>query len=440
MGSSPLIFTLLLCLITVQGKVKSDAGDLKKDAPVKAKLNSDFKRLVKEREYGVYELTKKGDYVSIGETESLFDEIKTFCYIKRNLSVSAFWASAQLRLYIETTDYQVYLAPNVSTINQMVQASETAWFYSQLPWRSKVFKIDPFQDICVGVMTSHNYNIDLSIKSVDYMMLLATVAGIAIYWLSPKLCRNTFFHYTTGISAGIVLSLVILTYLIQKRMKVNVLGWVGVAYSLSVYFITRTWFNIKEYLTDQYFHWVVGYILLAGILSFMIMYRMGPPENPRTLNLIQWTMQAAGLGVIFMSSYHQPASMLLVILLVTWTGIPDSWKAMARTQYRKRFNKPKVKLLTEEEYNTQAMVETRKALEELRAYATSPQCSPWKTVSRLVSPKRFAEFIEGSPHVSEEEVMQYSHWDEVSEDEDEDDRITDDEEDDHANSSFDSAH
>jgi len=143
--------------------------------------------------------------------------------------------------------------------------------------------------------------------------------------------------------------------------------------------------------------------------------------------------------VIFMSSYHQPASMLLVILLVTWKGIPDSWKATVRTQYRKRFNKPKVKLLTEEEYNTQAMVETRKALEELRNYCVSPKCSPWKTVSRLASPKRFAEFIDGSPHVSEEEVMQYSHWDEVSEDEDEDDRITDDE-DDHANSSFDSAH
>ena len=40
--------------------------------------------------------------------------------------------------------------------------------------------------------------------------------------------------------------------------------------------------------------------------------------------------------------------------------------------------------------------------------------------------ERFAEFIEGSPHLTENEVMEYSHWEYNTDDEDED-RARDDE-------------
>ena len=33
---------------------------------------------------------------------------------------------------------------------------------------------------------------------------------------------------------------------------------------------------------------------------------------------------------------------------------------------------------------------------------------------------RFAEFMEGSPHITEDEVMEYSHWDAVETDDDDD--------------------
>ncbi|XP_007467859.1 PREDICTED: transmembrane protein 194A [Lipotes vexillifer] len=62
------------------------------------------------------------------------------------------------------------------------------------------------------------------------------------------------------------------------------------------------------------------------------------------------------------------------------------------------------RLLTEEEYRIQGEVETRKALEKLREYCNSPDCSAWKTVSRIQSPKRFADFVEGSFHLTPNEV------------------------------------
>jgi hypothetical protein len=36
------------------------------------------------------------------------------------------------------------------------------------------------------------------------------------------MCRNQFFHFTTGIGAGIVLSVLILTFLLQRKLKVGV--------------------------------------------------------------------------------------------------------------------------------------------------------------------------------------------------------------------------
>ncbi|NWV58801.1 NEMP1 protein, partial [Malurus elegans] len=62
------------------------------------------------------------------------------------------------------------------------------------------------------------------------------------------------------------------------------------------------------------------------------------------------------------------------------------------------------RLLTEEEYRLQGEVETRKALAELRSFCQSPDFSAWSTVSRIQSPKRFADFVGGASHVTPHEV------------------------------------
>ncbi|NXR18303.1 NEMP1 protein, partial [Cinclus mexicanus] len=62
------------------------------------------------------------------------------------------------------------------------------------------------------------------------------------------------------------------------------------------------------------------------------------------------------------------------------------------------------RLLTEEEFRLQGEVETRKALAELRSSCQSPEFSAWTTVSRIQSPKRFADFVGGASHVTPSEV------------------------------------
>ena len=87
---------------------------------------------------------------------------------------------------------------------------------------------------------------------------------------------------------------------------------------------------------------MVGYVLAAGLISFAVIYRMGPPSDHRTLNLITWSMQLVAVVMVFLSSYHQTASTALILLIVTWAAIPARLKSGVNTQIRKRFFKPKV--------------------------------------------------------------------------------------------------
>lgn len=65
------------------------------------------------------------------------------------------------------------------------------------------------------------------------------------------------------------------------------------------------------------------------------------------------------------------------------------------------------KLLTEDQYRKEAIVETNKALQGLQEYCSSPECNPWKTVLRLKDPIRFAKFMEGESHLSDDELKEH---------------------------------
>lgn len=50
---------------------------------------------------------------------------------------------------------------------------------------------------------------------------------------------------------------------------------------------------------------------------------------------------------------------------------------------------PKPRLLSEDEYHQQGVIETEKALESLRGYCSSPECNQWRTVIKLKDPLRY---------------------------------------------------
>ena len=69
----------------------------------------------------------------------------------------------------------------------------------------------------------------------------------------------------------------------------------------------------------QYF---VIYVFVAGVISFAVMYRFGPVENPRTFNLIQWSIQLVALILIALASQLPQLGFTFVMIVLTFYFLP----------------------------------------------------------------------------------------------------------------------
>jgi len=208
-----------------------------------------IKDMIKEDEgRGIYRLEHKNEIKQFPKVD--YEELKIFCHHGQVLSLGAFWSATEMRLNIANDNYNVYMANNISMVQKMHRDHQATWFYSSLPWKAKTLKFSPFERTCAGVLTREEFQISLQIYRVNYWQVLMTIGGVILFYYAPALCRNVFFHYTTGVAAGIFLSLVLISYLIQR--KFNLGHWVWATYSLSLYFMTSLWMNIKSYLIDNH--------------------------------------------------------------------------------------------------------------------------------------------------------------------------------------------
>lgn len=209
-------------------------------------------------------------------------------------------------------------------------------------------------------------------------------------------------------SVGIVASLLIIIFILSKFMPkkspiyiILVGGW-----SFSLYLIQLVFKNLQE-IWRCYWQYLLSYVLAVGFMSFAVCYKYGPLENERSINLLTWTLQLMGLCFMY-SSIQIPQIALAIVITALCTKnleYPIHWLYITYRKMCKAAEKTvPPRLLTEEEYRIQGEVETRKALEKLREYCNSPDCAAWKTVSRIQSPKRFADFVEGSFHLTPNEV------------------------------------
>ena len=69
---------------------------------------------------------------------------------------------------------------------------------------------------------------------------------------------------------------------------------------------------------------VIGYMIIAGLISFAVLYRMGPAHH-RTLALIQWTIQLVGLLLIATSSQLFHVSLLMVGVVLVYYNTSHSF-------------------------------------------------------------------------------------------------------------------
>ncbi|CAH1774196.1 unnamed protein product [Owenia fusiformis] len=334
-------------------------------------------------------------------------KLRIFCYKGGKIRLTRLWTNPMVKIKIADDQYEVFKGQNDSDVYRQYQASATSWF-NLMPWKTEAVNMKPFTNSCMGIATSLDYEIEFRIKVVDPWLVSYFIIGIILFLSAKRLSRNVLFYYGTGVSVGLCASLLIVVFIFSRLIpgkKPVVYTFLMGGWSVSLYFIQYLWENIQGIL-ETYSHFVIGYFLIAGLISFAICYWKGPIEDIRSRNLIKWTIQLSGLICMYNSMQIPEVSVFIMVTILIIHNFPYSVTYSIKTWWRRRFP-PKIRLLSEAEYIRQGDKETRKALEELKEYCRSPQCDAWKTISRLGTPQRFANWMEGDSHLTDDEILNY---------------------------------
>ncbi|XP_067614778.1 nuclear envelope integral membrane protein [Eurosta solidaginis] len=337
-------------------------------------------------------------------------EMRIYCYRGSSKKLINFFESVELQLEIERDEFTQYEGATPTEVRQHFDERQSLFSFNLFTQKRTRLHLPPFNQQCIGIDTELSYRVRLHQSRVDYFRLVQFGVGVSVFLFSGKLSHNKMFYYLTGIVLGICCSFMLLIWLSSKLMPRRPLmyGMMLGGWTLGFYIIQRLWENLHV-IFQIYRTYVVWYIFISGVVAFFFCYRIGPPKNQRSKNIIKWVLQIMAITLIYFASHYQEASATAAVITSLIHFFPHYILHKFRSAYRRFFPKQR-RLLTMEEYHEQSIIETAKALNDLRAYASSPDCKQWKIISKLSDPLRFASFVEGDSHLRDEETAAFESF------------------------------
>ncbi|XP_027721755.1 nuclear envelope integral membrane protein 2 isoform X1 [Vombatus ursinus] len=273
--------------------------------------------------------------------------------------------------------------------------------------------INPYKkSMCFYVKSAKKifaYTLRVNRNIVDAKLFLVFVIGIFLFFKAKTLSRSTVFYYSAGTVLGILMTLVFFLLFMRRYIpKYSTFGALMVGcWFASFYLVCQLMEEIK-WLWYENKTYILGYILTMGSISFAACYRHGPLVKERSINVLMWTLRLLSLVMVYFGVTTAQVAYAVMVLLISSQGLHYPFRAFfCMGRKVKEYYQSKrlvIKHITEEEYREQGEIETAKALQRLREFCHSADFPSWLTVSRLQSPKRFAEFVLGASHLSAEEV------------------------------------
>ncbi|XP_052740739.1 nuclear envelope integral membrane protein [Bicyclus anynana] len=346
------------------------------------------------------------------DIQSIKQTVDIYCYTGTPKNLFTLWQTVKFNIKVKNDEFSQYLGDNPEQVYKEYTEDSYGWEVINLFQRKshRSLSLDLFTPTCMAVNTKQKHNIELHVQRVDLWRVLMMASGLALIFASRSLSGNPVFFYLCGIFVGVSASFMVLVYYVSKLLPKKTLTYgilIG-GWTVGVYLFQQAWENVRS-LVSVYQSYLVWYTLLMGFVSFVVCYRVGPPRNQRSKNLVMWTLQIVGVLVTFFSSQYQEASAAIVIAALTAKYFPQSL-LLSILGYWHRCFPPKPRLLTNEEYYEQGARETKQALDSLRRYCSSPDCAQWSIMLKLSDSKRFASFVEGNSHLSDDEVMNYESY------------------------------
>ncbi|XP_057717513.1 nuclear envelope integral membrane protein 1 [Corythoichthys intestinalis] len=345
------------------------------------------------------------------------------------------WTRIQVRIWSSNV-FKVEMVQDEEELQQLERFSLWNWLQNLLRegHNETTINIHLFSNrTCFKIEPSDDDYTVKSIRKFDIYLFLVFLLGVLLFFFADSLSRSQVFFYSAGMGTGILASLIILFFILARLLPKKSPFFIFIigGWSFSVYAIQLVFRNLNVILRE---HWsmALGYMAVVGFISFTVCYRYGPVVNEKSINILSWTLQFFSLLLIYLGNQIQQVSLAIIVaaVLAKNLGYPVMLAVVIISKIRQyvECKPPKRRLLTMVEYRKQGEEETLRALEGLRNFCNSPECNAWKAVSRLQSPKRFADFIEGSSHLMANEAsmhaQEYGWKDFFDTDDDDDDEVT----------------
>ncbi|XP_016072174.1 PREDICTED: nuclear envelope integral membrane protein 2 isoform X2 [Miniopterus natalensis] len=161
--------------------------------------------------------------------------------------------------------------------------------------------ISPYgETVCFSVKPVRNYTIHVNRNIVDFRLFLVFVGGVFLFFYAKTLSQSPTFYYSSGTMLGILMTLVFLLLLVKRLIPKYSTFWalmVGCWFA-SVYVVCQLMENLK-WLWYENRIYVLGYVLVVGLLSFAVCYKHGPLVDERSTRLLMWTLQLLSLCLIY---------------------------------------------------------------------------------------------------------------------------------------------
>lgn len=348
--------------------------------------------------------------------ERHLEGFRIYCFEpKTNWPALKSFSSLYVKIEPSAKEYvpMLYFGQNYSEVEgQQKEKGLLGDFRAIAIWPQLRIRMSPLKESCLGVDSEMEYTLEGKMRAFDLLYVGMFIAGVIVFCCAPMFSRSVFFHYSSGVAIGVLASLLIIIYILSRFIpkKIGAVTFLIGGWSIVLYYIQRLADNA---LQSKYREYIALYFVIAGVISFAVCYWYGPVENERTMHILQYSLHTVGLLLIFSSVQHKPTAIAFIVILISITYFSGSnalrpwWPFSGLRRWWRRWNYPPVRLLSMEEYEEQGRIETEKALNELREYCNSPECNPWKMMSRVKSPERFSKFVLGEDHVSDEELTLY---------------------------------
>lgn len=59
-----------------------------------------------------------------------------------------------------------------------------------------------------------------------------------------------------------------------------------------------------------------GYVAVVGFISFAVCYRYGPLADQKSINILSWTLQLVGLGLVYLGIQIQRVALGIVVAVL----------------------------------------------------------------------------------------------------------------------------